>query len=332
MKRHPARKHLLVPIILLTALPRVALSKQYPQSPPSQEGGYAIRTSVDLVVLRVTVRDGKGAPVAGLRQQDFQVYEDKVLQQIESFSHEDVPVTVGLVIDNSGSMQSKRSDVIDAALAFARSSNPEDQVFVVNFNEHVSMGLPSNAPFTDNQDQLEMALSKNKAKGMTALYDAVAAALEQLKKGKWDKKALIVISDGGDNASQHSLAQIMSMVNESSASIYTMGIFDVSDEDQNPHVLKQLSKASGGEAFFPESLNKILPICEQIAHDIRNQYTITYVPTNRKSDGTYRTIEVKARKESGRGRLYVSTRAGYTAPLNPPPANGNLGRRPEVHN
>ena len=316
------------PTILLIVLICFGLSQQNSQAAPSHQDGYTIRTSVDLVVLRATVRDGKGAPVAGLGKEDFQVFEDKVPQQIESFSHEDVPLTVGLVIDNSSSMRSKRADVIGAALAFARSSNPEDQVFVVNFNEHVSMGLPGNVPFTGNQELLEKALSRNKADGMTALYDAVAVALEQLKKGKWDKKVLIVISDGGDNASKHTLAQILSMVNRSSAILYTMGIFDENDDDRNPRVLKQLSKNSGGEAFFPESLEEILPICRQIADDIRNQYTITYAPANRKSDGTYRTIEVKARKISGRGRLTVSTRAGYSAPSNPSPASGAPSSRP----
>jgi Ca-activated chloride channel family protein len=294
----------------------------------SHPDGYAIRTSVDLVVLRATVRDHKGAPVAGLGKEDFQVLEDKVPQQIESFSHEDVPVTVGLVIDNSGSMRSKRTEVIDAALAFARSSNPEDQVFVVNFNEHISMGLPGTVEFTGNQEQLKTALSRNKADGLTALYDAVAIALDHLKKGKWDKKVLIVISDGGDNASIHKLAEILSRVNQSSAILYTLGIFDANDDDRNPRVLKQLARISGGEAFFLESLDKILPICEQIARDIRNQYTISYAPVNRKSDGTYRTIEVKARKISARGRLTVSTRPGYSAPLPTAPTNDALRNRP----
>src|SRR6202051_1267445 len=245
MKRHFGRKNFFFLIFFLTVLPCAALPQQNSQSTTSHPNGYAIRTSVNLVVLRATVRDRKGSPVAGLGKEDFQVFENKAPQQIESFSHEDVPVTVGLVIDNSGSMRSKRSDVINAALAFARSSNPEDQVFVVNFNEHVSMGLPGNVPFTGNQEQLETALSRNKADGLTALYDGVAVALEQLKKGKWDKKVLIVISDGGDNASRHKLAEIVSMVNQSSAIIYTMGIFDANDDDRNPRVLKRLSRSSG---------------------------------------------------------------------------------------
>src|SRR6202158_1299205 len=207
MRRRAGHKLFLFAFIFLIILPCVAMSQGVQQT--NQAGPYAIRKNVDLVVLRARVRDHKGAPVSGLAQEDFRVYEDKVPQQIESFSHEDVPVTVGLVIDNSGSMRSKRSDVINAALAFARFSNPEDQVFVVNFNEHVSMGLPGNVPCTGNQEQLEKALSRNKADGLTALYDAVAVALEQLKKGKWDKKVLILISDGGDNASRHKLDEVL---------------------------------------------------------------------------------------------------------------------------
>jgi Ca-activated chloride channel family protein len=295
---------------------------------PNHVGPYAIRSNVDLVVLRASVRDHRGAPISGLTQENFQVYEDKVLQQIESFSHEDIPVTAGLVIDNSGSMRRKRSDVIAAALAFARSSNPKDQIFVVNFNEHVSMGLPANSPFTSNAAQLETALSRNVITGMTALYDAIAAGLEQLQKGKWDKKVLIVVSDGGDNASKRNLAQVMSMVNQSSAAIYTMGIFDENDDDRNPHVLKRLSRASGGEAFFPKAPQEILPICEQIAHDIRSQYTITYIPPNKKQVGTYRAIQVKARDRTGGRRLSVITRAGYSAPSNLHVPDGSQSNRP----
>jgi Ca-activated chloride channel family protein len=295
---------------------------------PNQVSPYAIRSNVDLVVLRASVRDHKGAPISGLTQENFQVYEDKVLQQIESFSHEDIPVTAGLVIDNSGSMRPKHSDVIAAALAFARSSNPKDEIFVVNFNEHVSLGLPENSPFTSNVAQLETALSRNVITGMTALNDAIAAGLAQLRKGKWDKKVLIVVSDGGDNASKRNLAQVMSMVNQSNAAIYTMGIFDENDEDRNPHVLKRLSRASGGEAFFPKTLQEIQPICEQIAHDIRSQYTISFIPANKKQDGTYRAIEVKARDMSGGRRLSVITRAGYSAPSNLHTSDGSQTNRP----
>ena len=316
MKRHAVQKYCLLLLLPLTILPRVGASQNRDTLEPKPVGPYVIQGNVDLVVLRATVRDRKGAPVSGLNKESFQVYEDKVLQRIESFSHDDIPVTVGLVIDSSGSMRPKRSDVIGAALAFVHSSNPEDQVFVVNFNEHVSLGLPVNVPFTSNAGHLETALSRNVITGMTALYDAIATGLEQLQKGKWDKKVLVVVSDGGDNASKRHLAQVMSLVNQSNAVIYTMGIFDETDEDRNPRVLKQLSRASGGEAFFPKTLQGILPICEQIAHDIRSQYTITFVPTNKKQDGTYRSIDVKAHEPSRGGRLSVSTRAGYSAPSN----------------
>jgi Ca-activated chloride channel homolog len=224
-------------------------------------------------------------------------------------------------------MSAKRPEVIGAALAFARSSNPADQMFVVNFNEHVSFGLPDSAPFTDNAAQLQVALSRIVANGETALYDAVAAALKRLKRGNRDKKVLIVISDGGDNASKHKLAQIMATARQSDAIIYTVGLFNGEDPDKNPHVLKQLAKDTGGEAFLPESLSEVVPICEQIARDIRNQYTIAYVPTNRKQDGTYRAIQVKASIASRR-RLFVRTRAGYTAPLKPQTIPGSPGDRP----
>jgi Ca-activated chloride channel homolog len=344
MKRHAVQKCCLLLLLLLIVLPFVAVSRtrsslvgpefiigtsqNQDTFGPNQVGPYVIRTNVDLVVLRATVRDGKGAPVSGLKKESFQVYEDKVLQQIESFSHDDIPVTVGLVIDSSGSMRPKRTDVIGAALAFVHSSNPEDQIFVVNFNEHVSLGLPANSPFSSNTAQLEAALSRNVISGMTALYDAIATGLEQLQKSKWDKKVLIVVSDGGDNASKRNLPQVMSMVNQSNAVIYTMGIFDEADEDRNPRVLKQLSRASGGEAFFPKTLQGILPICEQIAHDIRSQYTITFVPTNRKQTGAYRAIDVKAREATGGKRLSVITRAGYSVPSNLQSSGSDQVKRP----
>jgi VWFA-related protein len=284
-----------------------------------------------MVVLHATVQNHKGVLVPGLDQTDFQVYEDGDRQQIKYFSHEDIPVTVGLVVDNSGSMRSKRPEVISAALAFARSSNPLDQMFVINFNENVSFGLPANMPFTDQVDQLRVALSRIAADGETALYDAVAAGLEHLKEGSRDKKVLIVVSDGGDNASKHSLTQIMTMAGRPEAIIYTIGLFDEEDPDRNPHVLKQLARETGGEAFLPQSVRDVVPVCEQIARDIRSQYTIAYVPTNRKQDGTYRTIQVKT-SAPGRGHLLVRTRSGYYAPLKPQPLPAIKATEHEVQN
>jgi len=306
------------PVVLLALITLPGVAGSQAASSLAQVNPYTIRTNVNLVALEATVRDRKGAPVSGLSKENFRIFEDKVPQQIESFSHDDIPVTVGMVIDNSGSMEPKYPEVIAAALAFIRSSNPRDQVFVVNFNEHVRLGLPENMPFTNNAAQLEAALSKNVHSGMTALYDAIAVALEQLRKGKWEKKVLIVVSDGGDNASKRKLDQVLSMMNQSNAAIYTMGIFNENDVDRNPQVLKRLSRASGGEAFFPNILQEVLPICEQIARDIRSQYTITFIPTNKKQDGTYRTLDVRAYMSPGGKRLSVNTRAGYSAPSNSP--------------
>jgi Ca-activated chloride channel family protein len=304
---------------LLVMLPGSAPSRAPSTSQDRSGDQYRIKVSANLVVLHATVQDHKGVLVSGLDQDSFQVYEDGTLQQIKYFSHDDVPVTVGLVIDNSGSMGRKRAEVISAALAFARSSNPQDQIFVVNFNEHVRFALPVDTPFTDQVSELEVALSRINTHGQTALYDAVAAALEHLTKGGRDKRVLIVISDGGDNASQHNLAQIMALAQHADAIIYTIGLFDDADEDRNPHVLKQLAQDTGGDVFLPQSLKEAIPICKRIARDIRNQYTIAYVPANKKQDGAYRVIQVKA-SASGRGQLQVRTRAGYRAPLAPQPS------------
>jgi Ca-activated chloride channel family protein len=304
----------LVLCLVLIVLPGAARSSAGRPSQDRRAEQDPIRLNVDLVVLHATVQNRGHGLVSGLGKEDFQVYEDGVLQQISSFSHEDIPVTVGLVVDNSGSMQPKRAEVIVAALAFAHSSNPEDQIFVVNFNENVSFGLPENTPFADTAAPLEAALSKIAAHGMTALYDGVAAGLDHLKLGNRDKKVLIVISDGGDNASRHNLAQTMAVAVQSEAIIYTLGIFDENDVDRNPRVLKHLAKTTGGEAFLPASLKEIVPICERIARDIRNQYTLAYISTNLKQDGNYRAIQVRA-GGPGRGGLSVRTRAGYHAPL-----------------
>ena len=302
------------------ALPEVAWSQDSSSPSQSQIGrDYILRIDTNLVILSATVVNHHNALVSGLNQNNFQIYEDHALQPIKHFSHEDIPVTAGLVIDNSGSMVLKRMDVIAAALSFARSSNTQDQMFVVNFNEHISFGLPAGMPFTDRQDQLQLALSAIRTIGETALYDAIATALDHLKQGTCDKKVLVVISDGGDNASKHTLAQVLELARKSDAIIYTIGIFDEQDGDQNPGVLKRFAKETGGEAFFPESSKEIAGICEGIARDIRNQYTLAYVPANPKQSGGYRVIEVNA-SSPGHGRLSVRTRAGYSMPAMLPPS------------
>jgi Ca-activated chloride channel family protein len=284
-------------------------------APPSQnkeQSAAAISVNVELVVLHATVLDKKGGFVSGLQKQDFRVYEDNQLQTIELFQHEDVPVAIGLVVDNSGSMQRKKSDVAAAALAFVRSSNPEDEMFIVNFNENVTFGLPNTELFSAKPSELDEAVLGVPAGGKTALYDAIERALTHLQRTSRDKKVLIVISDGGDNASKHTLNQVLQDAGRSDAIIYTIGLFDEDDPDGNPRVLKQIARATGGEAFFPEETSAVVKICEGIAKDIRNQYTIGYAPANEKLDGSYRTIKVTVTGSHG-AKLLVRTRAGYIA-------------------
>jgi Ca-activated chloride channel homolog len=276
----------------------------------------AIRINVELVVLHATVLNHERMRVPRLGKEAFQIYEDGTLQEIETIRHEDIPVTVGLVIDSSGSMQPKRAEVIAAALAFVRLSNPQDQHFLVKFNERVSFGLPADMPFTASVSQLEAALVKITTHGKTALYDAVAAALAHAKSGKRDKQVLIVVSDGADNASQKDKEQVIALAKQAEAIIYTIGIFDLADPDRNPGTLKQLAKATGGEAFFPSSVTEVTAICESIARDIRSQYTLTYTPVKVKYDGKFRAIQVKAKAPGGE-RLYVRTRAGYYSAATP---------------
>ena len=311
----------LLAIISLLILPAITRAQRATPSLPSDHA-YRVSVNVDEVVLHATVRNHR---VAGLSKDNFQIFEDRVLQPIKHFSHEDIPVTVGLVIDNSGSMRPKRAEVIAAALAFAGSSNPLDQMFLVNFNEHVSFGLPRDVLFTDQPEQLKAAMRTVISDGETALYDAVAIALERLKQGNRDKKVLIVVSDGADNASAHTKGQMLDLATQSDAIIYALAIYERDDPDRSPQVLSKLAKVSGGEAFFPESLGEVVPICERIAREIRDQYTISYVPTNPKQDGTYRTIRVRATSPDGRD-LAVTTRAGYVAQLKPAATTANAGK------
>lgn len=202
--------------------------------------------------------------------------------------------------------------MITAALAFVRSSNPWDEMFVVNFNERVSFGLPDTQLFSASAAVLEGALNGIPASGRTALYDAIEAGLNHLKKATLDKKVLIAVSDGGDNASHHKLGQVLEDAGRSGVIVYTVGLFDEAEEGRNPGVLRKIARATGGEAFLPLETSKVVPICEQIAEDIRNQYTIGYIPSNHKLDNAQRTIKVTAAGRHGE-KLQVRTRAGYVA-------------------
>ena len=308
-----------LPLLLIVCL----LGDAGPQAPPP----YLISVNVHLVVLNATVRDRQGRFAADLRERDFEVYEDGVRQSIRLFRHEDIPVTVGLVVDHSGSMRQKLPEVIAAARTFVQSSSPEDEMFVVNFNERVTLGLPDGIRVSNRPDELARALSNMPANGQTALYDAVFVARERLQAGTRDKKVLIVISDGGDNASSHSLVEVLSMARQSNVLVYTIGIFDEEASDQNPGVLKRLAEATGGEAFFPGKYSEVVAICERIAQDIRHQYTLGYVSSNAAAKpGAYRAIRVAARP-AGKAKLIVRTRAGYIAGGESMPVNRDEGSK-----
>lgn len=278
------------------------------QTPPD---AYRVSVDVNLVVLHATVIDREGRFVSGLRAEDVQVYEDGVRQIIRLFRHEDIPVTVGLIVDHSGSMKKRMSEVVAAARTFVRASNRDDEMFVVNFNEYVTLGLPGPLRFTNRIDELEAAIWNVPATGQTALYDAVFQAQQHLQSGNKDKKVLIIISDGGDTASTHTLEDVLLVARKSDALIYPIGIYHPSDPDQNPRVLSRLARTSGGQPFFPGQLH-VEAICERIAQDIRNQYTIGYVSTNAGKPGSYRTIRVTA-QAAGRSKLSVRTRSGYVS-------------------
>ena len=271
---------------------------------------FQISVNLNLVVLPATVRDKKGGFASDLQQEIFEVYEDGVRQNIRLFRHEDIPVTVGLVVDHSGSMHKKLSDVLAAAEAFVQLSNPDDQMFVVNFNEHVKLGLPPEIPFTNRADAMEHAIRNAPITGETALYDALDMGLQRLAAGNREKKVLIVISDGGDNASTLTMSQMLKKAGESNAILYTIGIFDKDDPDQNAGVLRRLAKETGGEAFFPAEFSDAVNVLQEIAKDIRHQYTFGYVSSNARPDGR-RAIRVVARAVGK--DLVVRTRASYTA-------------------
>ena len=302
-------KVFLVGLLLSVVLAQLASSQNVPD-PKARD--FKLSVDVDLVIFNVTVTDSKGHAVKGLSKDNFRIIEAGQEQTIQFLRPEDIPATVGLLIDNSGSMRRKRQDVIDAALAFAESSNPQDEIFIVNFNERVFMGLPHGMAFTSDLNQLHASLENTRAEGKTALYDAVAAGLKHLEMGTHQRKALVVISDGGDNASGVSESSVLALAEQSSATIYTIDIDDPDDKDQNPKALQDLAKLTAGESYRAKSLDELPGIWRKIAGGIRDQYTIGYISKNRAHDGTFRTVKVLATGTDAKP-LRVRARKGYFA-------------------
>jgi Ca-activated chloride channel homolog len=297
-------------------------SSTTPQPKKKEGGQYKINVNVNLVVLHATVLDKKGRMVNNLTKSDFRVVEDGKLQQLAVFSHADIPVTMGIVIDDSGSMREKRPSVNAAALAFVKTSNTDDQVFVVNFNDIYYLDTPGN--FASNMEELKGALSKIDSRGGTALYDAVYASLDHLKLGNRDKKVLLVITDGEDNASRYTFPELLEYAQKSNAVIYCIGLLGEEkpgglfklhgDDKKGAKILKDLAQATGGQAYFPKLLDEVGPVCTRIARDIRNQYTLGYYPTNAARDGTFRSVQVELVGQAAHDHYQVRTRPGYYAP------------------
>lgn len=256
--------------VVIAALPFAASAGQDDQ---------VFKAAAELVVLHVNVFDGRSDAVPNLPQTAFTVFEDDKPQEISFFNAGDVPVTVGLVIDNSTSMLTERDVVLAGTHTFAESSHPEDEMFAIVFNERVRRGLPETVPFTTNRLQLEASLARYPAGGKTALYDAIIEALDHLDRGTFQKHVLVVLSDGGDNASRHSEKEMLDRVAMSSAIIYTVvdpDAFAAGEGDKG--VLRRLAKLSGGVAYFPKNRREVVQDFEEIAGNIRRGYSIGYAP------------------------------------------------------
>jgi VWFA-related protein len=290
---------------------RNSVSPQEPAAAGGQEeGGFVFHKQVEEVVLHATVVDDKQRMVTNLEKQAFTVLEDGKPQNIVSFRHEDIPVSMGIVIDNSGSMREKRDKVNKAAINLVKSSNPQDEVFIVNFNDEYYL----DQDFTNDLNKMREALEKVDTRGGTALYDAVVASSEHLKKNaKLEKRVLFVVTDGEDNESQETLEQaIRRLQEENGPTVYAIGILGEEKQRRARKALQFIAEKTGGIAFFPKSLEEVDSISRSVAHDIRNQYTLGYKPTNPKSTGGYRVIKVEA-KAKGYGKLTVRTKSGYYA-------------------
>jgi VWFA-related protein len=298
-----------------TTAPPVTTINVAPPPPPEDPNAFRVSSDVELVLLDVSVKDKDGGFVSGLSKEDFTIFENKVEQRVSIFQSQDVPVTVGLIVDNSGSIRRKKPEIVTAALTFVKNSNPSDEVFVVNFNDRVLMGLPDDMPFSGDINMLRQALLSNPAQGRTALYDALKTGLEHLDKGRLDKKTLVLVSDGGDNMSKTTKDEIMRLAEQSHVTIYAVGLYDEDAKDKDPGFLKDLARITGGEAFLPHSDENIVEVCNKIAKDIRNRYTVGYVPSNREYDGKVRRLRVMANAPAGK-KYHIRTRTHYLAAKN----------------
>src|SRR5580692_1072368 len=308
------------PIVSPDAADNQPVSPSNPNAPKpgstlehGQKGGFTFRRDVDEVVLNATVLDGDNHLVNDLTQDDFHVFEDGTPQTIAAFQHQDIPVSLGILVDNSGSMRDKRAAVNTAALDLVKASNPQDEAFVVNFSDEAFI----DQDFTSDLNKLRDGLAHIDSKGGTALYDAVVASADQLaKNAKRPKQVLVIVTDGEDNASSLNLEQTIRRIQDLEGPVvYSIGLL-FGDEGggrearRAKRALQMLSNETGGIAYFPHSLAEVDQICAEVAHDIRNQYTIGYHSTKPASQGGYRMINVQASAPK-HGKLIVRTKRGY---------------------
>ena len=297
------------------ALAAVLAAAAWAQEPPkTDDTGTVFRTETRLVVCHTTVTDRTGRLVTDLPKDAFTVYENGDKQEIKVFKREDIPVSIGLIIDNSGSMRDKRARVEAAALALVKDSNPDDEVFIVNFNDEAYLDTPPGKDFTSDVKQLEELLKRIDSKGGTAMRDAIRLAIDHVKeKGRKDKRVLVAVTDGNDNESIITLENLVRAAQQSDVLVYCVGLLGdemPGEASKAKRALSELASATGGEAFFPKETSEVDRIAHQVARDVRNQYTIEYTPTNTAMDGTYREIKITV---NAPGALTVRTRKGYYA-------------------
>jgi VWFA-related protein len=291
-----------------------ALDGQQPKPAASAQGTVPVFTSdTRLVVCHTTVVDKSGKLVTNLKQDAFSVSENDVKQDILLFRREDIPVSMGLIIDNSGSMRPKRASVEAAALALVKDSNPDDEVFIVNFNDDAYIDNPGNKDFLTDIKEMQEALTRIDSRGGTAMRDAIAKSIEWLKKAHKEKKVLVVVTDGVDNASSISLEDLVRDARQSEVLIYSVGLLTEEEKRSASSAKRQLNalaEATGGLTYYPKDVSEVEPIAHQVARDIRSQYTIAYKPTNEALDGSYRKIKVTVKAP---GNPVPRTRTGYYA-------------------
>ncbi len=277
--------------------------------------GSFIRMNADLVLVPVTVTDPMNRLVTGLEQEDFQVFENNGQQKITSFACEDAPVSIGIILDLSGSMSSKLVRAKESILQFIKTSNPQDEYFVIGFNDRPELI----EDFTSSVDEIGARLATVHAGHRTALLDAIYYGLVKMREARHERKALLIVSDGGDNRSRFTEGELRAKVRESNVQIYAMGIFDpyapTPEERMGPQLLETICEESGGRMFQVDDIDELSDIAEKISTELRNQYVIGYRPSDLARDGKWRKVKVKVNPPPGLPPLTVYARTGYYAPL-----------------